>query len=251
MKPKIVYLDIENTPSLGYFFDKWKEGNIVDEVAGWYILSYAYKINDGPVKVCALPDYPGYKKNMENDKALMQELWDLLNEADIVVAHNGDRFDIRKINARFIYHGMTPPRPYKTIDTLKVARRYFSFNSNRLNDLGQYLGVGKKLAHTGFALWKGCMSGEMESWNLMKKYNKQDVVLLEEVYMKLRPFMTNHPNLNIYDENQDSCPSCRSEVQRRGFGYTQLGSYQRYKCKNPTCGAWSRGSNIRADLVVR
>src|ERR1019366_3081154 len=109
------------------------------------------------VRTYALPDYPGYKRDKESDKALVKELWRMMNDADIIIAHNGDGFDIKKSNARFIIHGLLPPATYKTIDTLKIARRHFKFGSNKLNDLGVTLGLGKKLPHTGAHLWFGCM----------------------------------------------------------------------------------------------
>ena len=89
-------------------------------------------------KVCSLIDYPeAYEKDPENDFHVVKKVWELLNEADIVVAHNGDKFDMRKCNARFIYHGLGPISPVKSIDTLKVARKYFYFNANHLNNLGE------------------------------------------------------------------------------------------------------------------
>ena len=164
MKPKILLFDEETAPSLGHYFDLWKEGNILDTVADWYMLCFAYKfLGDKKVSSYALPDFPGYKPGSEDDRALIKKLWELLNEADVVIAHNGDKFDIRKANARFAYYNLPPPSPYKTIDTLKIARRYFAFTSNKLDSLGDHLGYGRKLVHTGFHLWKGCMSGDPKS----------------------------------------------------------------------------------------
>ena len=248
---KILLIDIETAPNLGWFWEMW-ETNPIGIKTNWHLLSFSYKwLDEKKVKTFALPDFPGYQKDKDDDKLLIKELWKLLDEADIVIAHNGDRFDIKKANARFIYHKLTPPTPYKTIDTLKVARNKFKFDSNKLDSLGKYLGVGSKLPHTGAHLWFGCMAGDMSSWKLMRQYNEQDIHLLEAVYLKLRPWMTNHPNINIYDEVQDACPHCGGKVQKRGFGYTQLGSYQRYQCTNKVCGAWSRGAAIRSDLYIR
>lgn len=184
----------------------------------------------------------GQKQNMINvvPRELVTELWNLFNQADIIIGHNGDKFDIRKSNTRFIEHGLTPPDPYKTIDTLKAARKYFSFNSNKLDDLGRRLGIGRKIKTGGFELWLGCINGDIKAWNLMKKYNRQDVLLLERVYLKLRPWIDNHPNLSILSDRIDACPTCAStHLQSRGMGITQTGSYRRFQCTN--CGAWSRG----------
>jgi DNA polymerase elongation subunit (family B) len=113
------------------------------------MLSFAVKWDgEKRVKTYALPDYPLFKRDKENDRDLVKDLYDVFDEADILIAHNGDRFDIRKSNARFIQHGLKPPITYKTIDTLKIARRQkFKFDSNRLNDLGHISGSGQAPAH--------------------------------------------------------------------------------------------------------
>ncbi len=246
---KTVYLDIETAPSTGYYFDKWKENNIVATIENWYILSYAYKVEGEKTIHCrALPDYPGYKKDKTNDRALLVDLLGLMNDADIIIAHNGDRFDIRKINARILVHNLGIPSPYKTVDTLKVARKYFMFDSNRLDEVSRYLGVGGKLPHLGIKMWKDCMAGDMKMWKMMKEYNKQDIVLLENLYHRVRGWMTNHPNVNLVDAKRGSCPTCGSErLQKRGLA-TVKGlagkvitkgprKVQRLQCTE--CGSWT------------
>ena len=117
-QPKILLLDIENSPNLAYVWGKYQQ-DVVQFEREWFILSYAYKwLNDTKVQAKALPDYKKvFKKDSTNDEELLKDLWKILNEADIIIAHNGDEFDIKKINARFVFHGLTPPAPYKTIDT--------------------------------------------------------------------------------------------------------------------------------------
>lgn len=238
-RARVLFVDIETAPSLGWYYDLWKEGNIVSTVKSWYILSFSWKWEgEKTTHVKGLIDYSGYKNDKENDKALLRELWNLLDEADVVIAHNGDGFDIPKINARFIKHGFGPPSPYKTIDTIKVARKHFKFDSNRLNEIGKYLGVGMKVPTTGFRLWEGCMRGDVDSWNLMKRYNKQDVVLLEKTYLKLRGWMTSGPNLSIIaGQKRTGCPSCGGHNrQRRGYSCTATKQMARLQCKD--CGKW-------------
>jgi DNA polymerase elongation subunit (family B) len=237
MTPKVVLFDIENAPSLGWFYDLWKEGNIVGTEAEQYFLSFAYKrLGERKVHSFALPDFKGYKPGSEDDEQLVRALWKIFDEADILIAHNGDAFDVKKANARFAYYNLKPPSPYKTVDTLKVARRYFKFTSNKLDELANYLGYGRKLAHTGFHLWKGCMTGDPKSWKHMVAYNKQDVVLLEKIYKHFLPWMTNHPS---FIDKLTDCPNCNStHLQRRGEGFNKLGKYQRVQCMD--CGAWSQ-----------
>lgn len=244
--PKIALFDIETAPSLGYFWGKLWETDIVGVKEPWYMLCFSYKwLGNGKMHTHSLREYPHYKNNLQDDRRLIKDLHKLFDEADILIAHNGDRFDIRKTNARFIKHGLRPPAPYKTVDTLKVARRFFQFESNRLNDLGQYLGIGKKLPTTGMDLWRRTMSGEKTAWDTMEHYNRRDVRLLERVYNRLLPYMANHPNLEIYGEN-GCCPTCQSlKVERRGIYVARTRKYQRYHCDE--CGHWFQGAYIKRE----
>lgn len=236
--PRILFYDIETAPLIGFAWQKW-ETDIIDTVRDWYILSFAYKWEgESSIHAHSLPDFSLYKKNPEDDREIVKKLWEIINEADIVVAHNGDQFDIKKMNARFIAHGLTPPEPYKTIDTKKIAKSSFRFDSNKLDELGRYLGVGRKLAHTGFHLWKGCMRGDMQSWKLMVRYNKQDIKLLEDVYLKLRPWMKSFPIVSAENGECKHCGEIKS--QRRGFSYTTKYKAQRLQCIK--CGAWRLGN---------
>jgi DNA polymerase elongation subunit (family B) len=230
----VVFLDVENSPSLGYVWGKYDQ-NVIDFKNDWFMLSIAYKsLGEKTTHFKGLIDYPGFKKSKDNDRQLMLDIWKILDGADIVVGHNVDKFDIRKINARFLIHGIQPPSPFKTVDTLKIARKAFKFNSNSLDDLAHSLGVGRKLKHIGFPLWLGCMAGDEASWATMKKYNIKDVDLLEKVYLAMRPWATNHANVN---QGHFACPKCGStNTQKRGFSYTLLRQKQRYQCLG--CKGW-------------
>lgn len=236
---KILYYDIETAPNLSYVWGHFEQ-NVIEHEREWYMLCVSYRWeHEKKTQVTSLVDFPSdYKKDPENDFHVVKKLWDLFNEADIVIAHNGDRFDMRKANARFVWHGLGPASPVKSVDTLKVARRYFMFNSNKLDSLGAHLGVGRKVATGGFETWAGCMRGDMKLWKRMIKYAKQDVDLLRRVYMELRPWMTNHPNMNIFDGTVNACPTCGSEdLHKRGFRRTQVSVFQQYQCNS--CMAYS------------
>ena len=237
---RILLLDIESTPLIGYTWGLWEQ-NVIQKIQDSFILCVAYKwLGEGKVNIISQPDFPRYEKNKTDDKYVLLELWKVLDEADIVIAHNGMSFDLPKINARFITHGMTPPSPYKVIDTLRVSRNKFKFDSNKLDALGKTLGVGQKLEHEGIKLWLDCMSGDESAWKKMIKYNKQDVALLEEVYLKLRPWITNHPYIG---NKPDECPNCHSEkLQSRGTQINKGGKVNyRFQCQD--CGAWTHTKN--------
>lgn len=236
MKPRILFIDIETAPNIGYTWGKW-ETDVMAFLENWYILCFSYCWLDEKVKCVSIPDFHGYKKT-RNDKEVVKRMWDLLNEADVVVAQNGDNFDIKKINTRFLIHELPPPAPYKTVDTLKVARNKFAFNSNKLDDLGKDLGIGEKIHHTGFNLWLECMNGEKKGWDVMRKYNKQDVELLVRLYKKELPYISNHPNLDGFYKGI-VCPKCGSgHIQWRGYDRTKVSIFKRFQCQK--CGGWGR-----------
>lgn len=244
--PRILLVDIENSPNISYVWGHYEQ-NVIAHVQENYLLSFAYKwLGDKNVQVKSLPEYKGYKPHAPCDKGLAKDLWELFDEADIIIGHNGDAFDIKKANTRFIYHGFMPPSDYRSVDTLKLARKYFKFNSNKLDDLGNFLGVGRKVKHTGFSLWLGCIGGEKESWDVMCEYNKQDVSLLENVYLKLRTWHTaRHPNVSALS-GRTGCPGCGSVgAQKRGFSYTNLTKAQRYQCKD--CKGYYLGTRTRVN----
>jgi hypothetical protein len=241
---KIGLLDIETAPNVGYVWGKYDQ-NVIEFVQNWYMLSWSWKWLDDPKVECrALCDYDNYTLDLTDDQHLVQDLWERFDEADIIVAHNGDAFDIKRSNARFITHSLPPPRPYKTVDTLKVARKHFKFESNKLGDLGQHLDLGTKAANMGFKTWKGCMEGDPQAWKTMKKYNAQDTLLLEQVYLKLRPWATTHPDLNVFGDGELKCPTCQSgHIQKRGFSIARTRKYQRLHCQG--CGHWFAGELLK------
>lgn len=249
MSAKIILLDIETAPGLGWSWSKY-DTNIIKYVQHWYMLSFAYKsLTDESVTCFALPDFPGYDKSKTNDFHLVSALWKVLDEADIVVAHNGDSFDIKKSNSRFFAHNLPAPSPYKTVDTLKALKKNFKFDSNKLGDIGEQIGAGTKVPHTGFSLWEACMEGDRRAWDKMREYNVQDVLLLEELYLKVRPWIASHPNVALYDHNVSggtgtSCTHCGgNHTQRRGFNRTKTQVRQRHVCLD--CRAWFIGDLIK------
>ena len=237
LTPKILLWDLETAPNISYTWPGKYEVDVIDFVRPWYALTFAYKwLGDRKVGGYSLPMFKGYKQDKANDRALMQKLWSLMNEADIVVGHNAAAFDNKSAFARFLYHNFQPPAPFKTVDTLLIARNGFKFNSNKLDDLGQHFGFGHKMIHTGFDMWRGCFErDERRSWKLMLEYNKRDVELLEKVYLRLRPWMKNHPNYNLIAGTTDHCTNCgKPSLIVRGYYNTSGGRRQRLQCTD--CG---------------
>ena len=224
-KPKVLFFDIETAPNLAYVWGKYEQ-DVIAFKSEWHLLSFAYKWQ-GENKVHCVTMH-----NQKDDKKIAKKLRDLFDEADILIAHNGDAFDIKKARARFAFWGLKPPSQFATVDTCKVAKRYFNFNSNRLNDLGIYFKVGQKVKHTGFDLWLGCLKNNRASWALLEKYNKQDVILLEDVYNKLLPWMDRHPNMALL-QHKNGCPKCGSDkIVKDGIRANSMTLQQQWKCKS-------------------
>ena len=157
---KVLFFDIETAPNLAYVWGQWQQ-DVIDHKREWYILCFSYKWEDQKkTHVVSLNDFDLYNEDSENDLEVVKKLWELIDEADIVIGHNSDAFDIKKANARFVYHELGPPSHFGSVDTLKIARRYFKFNSNRLGHLGEHLGLGGKEVTGGFQTWAGCMKGD-------------------------------------------------------------------------------------------
>jgi hypothetical protein len=242
--PKLLFIDIETAPIL---MTSWSmrspQASAVWVERDTFILMFSYKwANERTVRTVCLPDFPRYKRNKFDDKDLCGVLHSLLDEAEIVCAHNGDAFDIKKINSRLIVNNFGKPSPFKTIDTLKIARAAFKFDSAKLDNIGRYLGEGRKIPNTGAALWRGCIEGDPKSWRTMAAYAKQDTVLLERVYSRLKSWAPNHPNLNLY-AGHGNCPTCQSaNIQQRGTMVKLNSRRIRFHCQD--CGAWHSGDKI-------
>jgi len=180
----------------------------------------------------------------EDDRDILDELWKLLDEADICLTQNGISFDIPKIKARMVLSGYKPFSPVKHIDTLHIAKREFNFTSNKLAYMTDKLCEKyKKLDHgkfSGFELWAEMMRDNLEAFEECEEYNKYDVLSLEELYTKLQAWDSKHVNFNLYtDEESHRCRCGSDRIREDGFAYTSVSKFQQYKCLD--CGATTRG----------
>lgn len=240
-KAKILLLDIETAPAKCYTWGLFDQNIGLNQIIeDGYMLCWSAKwLGEARIYYDALPNHATYKVRPTDDREIVRSIWKLIDDADIVVAHNGANFDIKWLNALFLKHGMRPPASYKVVDTLTEAKSIGRFISNKLEWLVKKLEVGAKMDTGGFELWTGCMSGDKRAWVKMITYNRKDVLILEKLYLKLRPFMKRHPNLALYNEDRKGCPNCASTVLRKkGFAYTAVGKFQRYICLN--CGKDTR-----------
>lgn len=242
--PKVLSLDIETSPIEGRVWGLFKQNVGLNQITkDWNILSFCAKwLHRDDVIYRDLRD----AENIADDSVLVAELWELLNEADIVIAQNGKRFDLPKIQARFVMQGLRPPAPYKIVDTMLIAKQQFGFTSKKLEYMTEALCTTKKRKHEkfpGMELWNQCLAGNPEAWEEMRLYNIDDVLSMEELYLIMRPWFVGHPNVAMYfvdDKPQYRCPKCGStDIHQDGWTPTQTGKYERMHCT--PCGGWSRG----------
>lgn len=231
-KPDILFWDIETSLMTVYTFSLWpKYIPIEDVVEDWRILCICYAWND---------EKP--QRIVGTEKSILRKFSRILNKADMISYHNGDKFDMKRVRGKLLQHGLPPTKnfsPGDTIDTLKVAKKEFGFSSNKLDFIvDRVLGIGAKLV-TNKKLWIDCTKGCKKALDRMAKYCEHDVIEQRACYKLMAPFITNHPNMGHYSDNP-VCPSCGSEhTQKRGFATTRVSKKQRYQCMD--CGAWSVG----------
>jgi predicted RNA-binding Zn-ribbon protein involved in translation (DUF1610 family) len=250
MSLRIATYDIETSPNLVYTWGLFKQMVGINQIVrDWSVLSIAYKwLGEEKVHYFDCEDDP------LDDSGVVAKAYELFDEADILVGQNSVHFDTRKMTARFIEMGMLPHSPVKQIDTKVEAAKLAMFTSNKLEWLAPHLTDVVKDKHNefpGFELWSEALNGNPRAWAAMRKYNPQDVIATEKLYLKLRPWIKGHPNVNVEDDDETMrCGHCGSaHILRRGFATTQVGKYQRYQCGN--CGAWARGGYTENSLAKR
>ncbi len=238
-KIKILIYDLETTPLISYSWGPKWETNLIDIIEQTQILSYSAKWLKGKHITKGLLDYKGYKKGKIDDKNIVKDIWNLLDQADVIIGQNNKSFDDKIMRSRFLFHKLPPTSPFKQIDTKTEAKKYIRLPSYSLDDMCDYFNIGRKKKHEGFNLWLECMNGNKSAFKRMLDYNKNDVILTEKLYLLLRPYMTTHPNIGILKNSNHVCPRCGgNNLQSRGYAINKTTRYRRIQCTD--CGSWSR-----------
>lgn len=250
--PKILFIDVEVQGTLNISFPRFKAfispSAVLHEP---YLLTFACNWAHEPeedILVKGLDDYTSlFEDDYRNDVLLVEELWELLDEADVIIAHNA-KFDEGQINNRFAYHGLTPPSPYKVICTLKALKQYFKLPSNSLDASTKYFELENKLGNDGIKLWVDCFKGDRDAFLKMKEYNYGGIPTLRQLYYKVLPFIKNHPNLGLYyNDDNLRCGNCGSVDLKteKGYAYTNMSKFNVYRCNS--CGSVKRNrKNVRS-----
>lgn len=221
---KRLFFDIETSPMLVY---SWRIGNKIslsheNIVKHWGVITICYKWEFED-------EVHSLTWDNQDDKEILKEFVKIALQADEMIGHNGDRFDIKKIRTRCIYHRIPMMPKYRTLDTLKKSRGNFYFDSNKLDFIGDYLRLGRKMQHEGFSLWVRCLNNDQEALNTMVEYCMRDVVLLEDVYHALEHYIKPNTHAGVHNGLPKwSCPICASEsVKFVKTDVTQKGTLSR------------------------
>ena len=249
-KLRILFIDIETSPALAYVWGLRDQNITIPQLvkptsvlcfaASWY------------------GEKPMYFESRQQDgkgfRSFIQKAHDLLSEAEAVCHYNGESFDIPRLNTQFMRLGMRPPPPVPQIDLYRTARAKFGTDSHKLEFLAPYFNIGKKIENAGWPLWVGCMNGDDASWKKMRQYCIGDAGLLPKFYETLLPWIDNHPNMNLFVEEENPvCTNCGSKkVTWMGVRRTTTNVYRRAQCQS--CGKWMRSrkcEKLAAPVPVR
>ena len=256
--PKVLVFDIETLPIIGTFWDTGKQyiphQNIIED---YVVLSWSAKYLFSPRGMGDILTSKEAQTRMESvlsgkehnaDERIIRHIWKLIDEADCLISQNGIKFDIKKLNTRFLFYGLNPPRPFHHIDTLQAANSAFAVSSHSLDYMMRFLRLARKLP-TNYALWLRCMRGDSKALKEMNTYGMNDTFILEDYYAKIRAWIPNHPNFSAYTHRyvdlkagENSCPVCRHVINESaldGRYRTPLGYvYRSFRCLH--CGVVGR-----------
>jgi len=250
--PKVLVFDIETAPLMAFVWrlkTRYVNPDMLEK-SNWWVISWSAKwLFEDSVMSDVVTNEEAVN---EDDSRVIHSIWNLINEADIVISHNGINFDHKLLNMRWLLHDMQPPAHYRVIDTYRSCRGLFDFPSYKLDFITKQLGIASKMEHEGFNMWRKSLLGDTEALANMSKYNDQDVKSLEELYLAIRPWIRNHPNLGVFMESEvPVCRVCGSKNLRHMEGHdytTNLSKYETLRCE---CGAINKRRSSKLPLEVR
>lgn len=253
---RVLIFDIETLPIEAYVWDLHDQNIALNQIKeDWSVAAFAAKWLGDPADKVVYRDQRSVR-NIRDDSSILKVIWKLLDEADIVVTQNGKKFDSRKLNARFMLHGMQPPSPYRHFDTFLCTHQVADFTSHKLEYLTDKLNDKyKKLKHSGFpgmSLWTECLKRNKAAWEEMKVYNIHDVLSTEELYLKVRPWAPqSFPKVYEVTNAARKCGTCGYVGQMREGKerFTKTYSYKQHACLK--CGAWQKGEHVSRIKKVR
>jgi DNA polymerase elongation subunit (family B) len=243
---KVLVLDIETAPAKVYTWGLFNQNhNIGQVIEPGYVLCWGARWHGENKGIFASLYHDGREQ-------MIRRMHELMCEADAIVTYNGKRFDLKHLHREMVLLGLTPPSPHFDIDLYQTVKQRFAFESNKLQYVSEQLGIGSKMKHQGFDLWRDIIErDDPKAWRTMRRYCEQDVKLTEVLYVRLLPWIKTHPHIGLVTDVHDSrCGKCGSkQLVRKGFQMTLVRRYQRFLCTD--CGSWSRGQHQDRGIGVR
>lgn len=244
--PQILLLDIETLPIEAKVWGVWNQDIAPSQIKkDWSVVCWS-------AKWLFSPDVYGQHVTpseavSRTENSILGPMWELMDQAHMVITHNGNNFDIKKLNTKFLMAGMPKPGYSKSIDTLEIAKKNFAFTYNKMGWINKLLGIGTKM-ETSFQWWDEASEGNLKYLDMMLDYNKQDVFILEELYLKLRPWMSGHPNMGVFSgKDFPVCPTCGGhDLHWNKLYSTPLGLYKSFRCQD--CGSIGRATKKQYKL---
>ena len=248
-----VTLDVERIPGR---HSTWHRGQTItgpfwdlNEIKAWTGKRiHADDVKEWPRTICAAwkwYDQEGVEFAAEwqvgGYDGFMRAVWEVFDSADLIIGHNADRFDARHLMGGWAEMGLPAPSPYKVVDTLKIARGTFAYESNTLDALNKRLGIDAKTDKYDSRVAKAAVAGDKEAQDRIRFYNMGDIAASEALFDRLRPYARNIPHLGMWTDDEMACPSCGSTMT--ATGKTVHANVQRYEHLHcPNCGSHARGT---------
>lgn len=244
--PKILLGDIETSPHLVWSFET-RNTTIYNHqiVMPSRTICWSAKWLDKP-RVLFMSEYH------DDYLTMLAGIRDLLDECDVAIGYNSNRFDWPRLRQQFRLNNIDQPSPFVQVDLYRSIKNIEQWPSHKMGYITEQLEIGSKL-ETNFMLWRRCMGDfgpeeQRKAWNYMRRYSKKDTYPeLEGLFRRYEADITTMPALSLFNEdeqtkNPERCPvvTCGSDhIQRRGWAYTKTRKYPRYQCQD--CGKWFRG----------
>lgn len=243
-EPRIILYDLETLPDLREFM------KVIPSLSDYpgqtlkasinSIICFGYKVFGERTTHCLNAwDYKGWAKDVNDDRQLVEAAYNVLKDADCLVTHNGTRFDLKFLQTRLLKWGLPPLPKIIHVDTCQVAKSNLLMFRNSLNVIAKFMTSEEKLENGGWDLWVRVVQRDAKAMALMSRYCKQDVVTLEAVFKKLRPFINKMPDYNMFNPiEKDLCPNCGStRLNKNGSRANKNKMLTRLRCLD--CGSSS------------
>lgn len=139
--------------------------------------------------IARIDEFADFKDRMWYDKTICQDIAEALAGLDMVVTQYGSRYDIPFVNSRLLYHKLPPLAPLMHCDIWRIARTHLALSSNRLETMSLFLHTKANKDHLDWETWERAAYGDKVSLDAIVDHCRRDVLVLEEIFEALKPFI--------------------------------------------------------------